>query len=667
MVSGDPWTRSEALPPTAISLASNIDGPMAMTLRKISAGLNSTVSAVLLWSVVTMIVYLGIYAWFDSSQFHVFAGDDLRSFEAAKNGTVAYNQMAISVYKFRPVTALLFGTVTRLTHCNFHGVASSGLMLHTINGFLFFYLLYGRIRVPLFVSLGMTAVAVFNRFATYLFMQDTALTIGLAIAVFLLILIVSTFFLEQPTIGRALGLAALYAVIIHTYEAYLVLALPLLLLGTFSFRSNRKAATILSAGVIFSALVNFWIKSFVLRTPVLIGTETRPIGFDVGQISSFLWSGALNLIGVNRGPTHLSLEDFPDSPVWVKIISIATALLSCALVVGTIASVASLKSREAKRAALARLAFYGSAVAVLLLSASITFRQLYYWLYPAHLAFLAFLGFATRARMAREWGFQLAMTSLLLLSITREIYLAQRHSQYFAFQADQIANNLFTTLHDTSGIATADTVLIRGDVPAKEWVFLGRTFSQFYHLPALEFVSNSPPPEQTDESRIVVDYTNTDRSFKVVRGEQVAAATTHRMNLAALQQSAATFVPSDRWSTPTRTPEFPMSKNGVDCMIEVAPVEVGIEVPPTATVLHVCFSHVYAMGDGADIEIAASTPTGPKVLLSRHVPPLTDNDFPVWRKYEFALPSQTQQVELRVFSKTDPVADWIAVRDFSFD
>jgi hypothetical protein len=617
--------------------------------------------------VITLVVYLAISAWFDLSQFRVFAGDDLNSFQAAQKGAFGYNQMTISVYKFRPVTALLFGAVAHWTHCDFHGVAFSGLMLHTINGFLFFYLLYRRIRVPLFVSLGMTAVAVFNRFATHLFMQDAALTIGLGIAVFLLILIVSTFLLEQPTIGRALGLAALYAVIIYTYEAYLVLALPLLLVGIFTFRSNRKAATILSAGVIFAVLSNFGIKSLVLHTPILIGTGARPIRYDPTQIFLFLWNGALNLVGVNRGPAYLSLEDFPDSPVWVKIISIAAAVLSCALVFAIIAGAASLKPREVKRDALVRFAFYGSVIAVLLLSASINVIQVYYWLYPAYLTFLAFLGFAMRARMARAWGFRLVLTFLLLLSMSREIYLARRHSRYFAFQADQVANNLFATLHHTSGSATVDAVLIRGDVPAKEWTFLKGGFSRFYHLPTLEFVTTGSPVDQTDQSRVVLDYTNNDRSFKIVQAQPVAAPSSHRMNFEVLQRSAATFVPSDRRSNPARTPEFPMSKNGVNCMIEVSPVEVIVPVPHSATVLHVCFSHVYAMGDGADIEIAALTPSGPALLLSRNVPPLTDNDFPVWRKYEFALPSQTQQVKLRVFSKTDPVADWIAVRDFSFD
>jgi hypothetical protein len=110
-----------------------------------------------------------------------------------------------------------------------------------------------------------------------------------------------------------------------------------------------------------------------------------------------------------------------------------------------------------------------------------------------------------------------------------------------------------------------------------------------------------------------------------------------------------------------------MSKNGVDCMIEVAPVEVVVPVPHPEATLHFTFSHVYAVGDGADIELAALSASGATDLLSNRVPPLANNDFPVWRKYEFKLPAETETVRLRVLSKTDPSADWIAVRDFSFD
>jgi hypothetical protein len=74
-----------------------------------------------------------------------------------------------------------------------------------------------------------------------------------------------------------------------------------------------------------------------------------------------------------------------------------------------------------------------------------------------------------------------------------------------------------------------------------------------------------------------------------------------------------------------------MSKNGVNCMAVVAPVEMDFSVPQGASALHICFSHIYAMGDGVDLEIAAIGPTGTKSLLSRVVPPLVNDDLPVWR------------------------------------
>ncbi len=639
-----------------------------MSWNRMPARLATTLR-LLLWLVIPMILYLAICAWYNVFQFTVFAGDDLRSFEAAQRGFTGYNEFTISVYKFRPVTALLFGVVAYWTNCDFRAVAGFSLGLHTLNGILFFHIVYRQIRCPLLISVGLTAIAVFNRFGTYVFMQDSALTVGLAIALSLLILIVAWSFFERSTVGRAFCLIILYAAVIHTYEPYLVLGLPLVLLGLCTFRANRLSASVVAIGAIVSVLVNVAIKKIFLATPFLIGTTTRPITFDVPQILLFVWRGTLNLVGINAGPTHLSLEDFPESPLWMRVVSVATAALSIALVLGALTSIMASERRQKMRSPLFRLTLYASAVAGLLLSASITFRQVYAWLYPAYLAFLAFLGFAVQTSGTRRRGLQLGLICLILLSISRELYLSRRHPQYFAFQAEEIANNLADTLHHIEGIGASDTVLVRGAVPAADWVFMDGAFSQFYHLPALEFIGQDEPMGQTDGSRIVLNYIAADNSFRIDQGKEaaVAASSAHKMNFTALEASAAAFVPNERWSTPTKTPAFRMSKNGVDCMIEVAPVEIVLPVVPSATVLYVCFSHLYAMGDGADIEIVASTGSGSTPLLSSRVPRLINNDFPVWRKYEFALPPGTQHIQLRVLSKTDPVADWIAIRDFSFN
>jgi len=486
----------------------------------------------------------------------------------------------------------------------------------------------------------------------------------------LLIMIAGWHYLERPTVGRALYLTTLFLAIIHTYEPYLVLGLPLVMLGLCTFHSNRVAASVAAMGAIFSVLLNIGIKKVYLATPFLTGTTTAPIAFDVPQILLFIWRGFLNLIGINAGPTYLSLEDFSEAPGWIRTVSVATAVLSLALVIGAVATILTSKRGEKRRGDLSRLVFYASAVAGLLLSASITFRQLYSWIYPAFLAFLAFLAFAVQNSMTRRRVLRVGLTFLVLLSVARELHLSRLHSQFFAFQSEEIASHLAETLRRIDGIGARTAVLIKGEVPSADWAFMEGGFSRFYHFPALEFISGDAPTEQTDESRVVLRYDDAaDRSFDVVlNGEAALAATsTHQMSITALEASAAAFVPSDELSTPTGTPEFRMSKNGVDCMFEVAPVEVKIPVPPPAKVLYLCFSHVYAMGDGADIEIAASTANGTTSLLSQRVPPLTNNDFPVWRKYEFTLPPGTREIQLRVFSKTDAAADWIAIRDFSFN
>jgi hypothetical protein len=626
--------------------------------------------AALLFIAFAIILWLAIEAWFDPLQFRVFAGDDLGAFGTNPNQMSAASSIrssALLYHKFRPVAASISIVIAKWTKCDFREMASIGLAIHTANAMIFFGLLYRAIKLPLSLSVGVTLIAVFNRFATYLFMQDQAIMEGMGIAVFLLLLITSLSFLERPIVRRSLLLTLLFALLVYIHERYLVLALPLVLLSAGNFNFNRKASITLAAGTTVAALSYLCIKKFVLGAPILVGTETRPIEFDISQISSFLWHGALNLVGINSGPAYLSLEDFPGSPVWIQFVSIAAAILSCCLLAGIVGAITLSPSGKEKRAAFLRLGFYLSTTAVLLLAASITFRQEYRWLYPAFLVFLCSLGYGLHVSTVRQAWFRPALTGLVLLSLCREVYLTRRHSRYYAFESYQIANNLLATLHNVAGSTHQDAVLIRGDIPSKEWVFMDGTFSRFYHLPSLEFGAQNSTIEQTDESRLVLDYDASDKSFKIANDRPAVTDQSHRMDYSLLEHSPAALKPDDRWATPTKTPVFLTSKNGVNCMAVVAPVDLNFSVPQGASVLHICFSHLYAMGDGADLEIAALGPGGTNLLLSRVVPPLAKDDFPVWRKYEFILPAGTQQVELHVFSKTDPIADWIALRDFSFD
>ena len=625
----------------------------------------------LLYFASAIVAWLAIEAWFNPLQFIVFAGDDLRTFDAAQKGFIAVSKLMTSVDRFRPVVAFVDSAIAGWTRCDFREVASIGLAIHAANAMIFFFVLYRVIKLPFHLSAGVTVIAILNRFATYLFIQEEAIMEGLGVAALLALLAVSILFIERPTIGRSLLLSLFFLLIIHIHERYLVLTCPLIFIGICGLSSSRRSGVVLTGGITVSALVNLGVKKLWLGTGILMGAGNRKIGFGASEICSFLWHGALNLIGINRGPAYLGLEDFPDSPLWVQIVSVATALLSCFLRAGVIYNVVSRRSSQAAKLDLIQLVFYLLTTAVLLLSASITFRQEYRWLYPAYLAFLALLGWGT-VKVQRLWS-NITLTCLILLSIPREIYLSRWHPRFFAFQATQVANNFFRATQYASDLHQKDAILIRGEVPARKWVFMenrlsgGYTFSKFYALPNLEFEDRSSAAEVTDEARLVLEYDAASGSFKIPQAQQLLDVEFHRMNYSVLEAAAAALPPNSRLSTPTKTPVFLMPKNGINCMIAVAPVDIRVPVPHPGSVLHVCFSHMYAMGDGADLEIAAVGPAGTKRLLSRVVPPLTNNDFPVWRKYEFALPVDAEQVDLHVFSKTDPLGDWIAVRDFSFN
>lgn len=615
-----------------------------------------------------LVLWLAIEAWFDPLQFHVFAGDDVDTFN--RNQTLSappIRSVALMYHKFRPVAAAIIFGIAKWTNCDFREVATISLAIHAANAMLFFTLLYRAIKLPLGLSVGVTVIAVFNRFATYLHMQDQAIMEGVGIAVLLLLLIASISFLERPNIRGCVWLTLWFALLVYIHERYLVLAVPLALLSAGTFKINRRASIALVVGAFVSGLSYMGIKKFLLGAPILVGSQTIPIDFGPAQICFFVWHGALNLVGINSGPAHLSLEDFPDSPGWIQVVSVAAAVLSCSLVAGTIVAIARSTTGKEKRTAFLQLCFFVLTTALLLLSASITVRQEYRWLYPAFLVFLCLLGNGLHIARPKQAWFRPALTCLVLLSLCREVYLARRMPRFYSFESYQIANNLVATLHSVAGSAQRDAVLIRGNIPSKDWIFMGGIFSRFYHLPSLEFAELSSTIEQTDESRLVLDYDGSDRTFKVSQDRPAATDQSHRMEYSLLERSPEALTPNDRWSTPTKTPVFVTSRNGVNCVAVVAPVDLKFAAPQGAHVLYVCLSHMYAMGDGADLEIAAIGPAGTKLLLSRLVPPLANDDSMVWRKYEFALPEDTQQVELHVFSKTDPTADWIAIRDFSLN
>jgi hypothetical protein len=614
-----------------------------------------------------LIAWLAIEAWFDPLRFTVLAGDDLANLEPSSKSYGESIAFLASYLKFRPVASFAQWSVTHWTNGDARGMAAVAIAIHSVNALLFFVLTHRILRLTQAISLGLTVIAILNRFTANLISPSGAIAEGIGVTVLLCIVAAALRFLERPTVRRAALLTFLFLLILHIHERFLVLVCPLLLVAVGAWTRSRFSALLVGLGAIASCLANFGIKKFWLGTPILIGTTTRPLEFDFAQIWFFIWHGALNLFGIHSGPSYLSLEDFSESPLWIRSVSVAAAALTCILVAKIIGD-AVLAPPGEKNTVLQRLLFFFSTTGVLLLSASITFRQEYRWLYSPYLVFLCLLASGV-SRRARPGATSFALvTCLISLSVVREAYLVQRLPNLFYFPVQQVASNLFYTLQHVSGIREKEAVLIRGDVPTYDWAFLGNTFSRTYGLPPLEFAGGPPVVEEVGPMKVVVDYHPSDNTFTQAQAQSLAPGKGHMMEFAVLEQKAATLPSDPRLSTPTQTQLFVASKNGANCIVAVSPLEVTVQPPANAKTLRVCVSHFYSLGDGVNLDVAALSATGLTTLLERELPPLPNDDYPVWRKYELTLPPGIEGVELHVYSKSgDPTADWVAVRDFSFE
>ncbi len=111
-----------------------------------------------------------------------------------------------------------------------------------------------------------------------------------------------------------------------------------------------------------------------------------------------------------------------------------------------------------------------------------------------------------------------------------------------------------------------------------------------------------------------------------------------------------------------------MPVDGEPAVIVVSTVEFTVAAPPSAKALRVSLSHVYAMGDGVDIEIKARSDAGAQPILEKTILPLARTEEPRWREFDLPLPTGATHLDVKVFSKSgDSTADWIALRDFSFE
>jgi hypothetical protein len=640
---GDPWHRLETLK----TIYPRIVTPIALAAA----------------------IFFGVLAWLDAGEFHVLVGDDLRGFFTASQGFKAYYDLLVSVFRFRPVAALFIWGGAKLSSGQFQQLLLIGAGLHTFNAFLFWGLLRKALRVTPGIALSLTLVATFNRFIAYFLTPELAIIEGAATAFYLLFLWALLRLLATPRQSLATLVGVLFLIVLHVHERYMVLAAGSLAVAIMIYRRNRGASFI-TAGTTFVALAfNFCFKKLFLFAPILMGTTTQAIEFKPRQIGDFVADGLLNLMGINRGPSYLSVLDYIESPGWLKLVSLACAAFALVILVCGVRGVHEtheLSSSSTKVSWMPALLLVGLVLA-LVLSGSITFRQEYRWLYPAYLTFLALLGFSVRlcSNLPSRLTATVSLAAFCLLAIPREFAIREHRDNYYARGAYRTGNDLYLVLEHSPSLLKRERVAIGGGaVPDLSWSFMGDVFSRNYKLPALYFIpepASGAPPAASEISFIQYDQALREFTF--------AASDDRRNNIDNLATAKVVSPETGTLSTPNGKPSFAFSSPGFRGWGLVSPVTVEVEVPKASRTLNVSFSHVWAQGDGLNLLLTAYLSEGQTTeLIATEVKPLQDNARPNWRTFRVSLPENCPRLRLSLRSGTgDGTADWLCFRDFTFE
>jgi len=618
------------------------------------------------------LIYFGFSAWLDVNSFHALAGDDVRSFTYARESFAAYNDFLVQNFRFRPVMVFLGRLCAQVTGGEFDQLRSIAFGVHTLNALLLYALLTRVVEVSRVAAGAIAVAATFTRFTNYLVMAETGVIESMGITIFLLFLWTLLSLLRTPRIATAWASAVLFALIIHIHERYLVLLGGMGIASLFLYRQNRRVSALLFFSGLGIAGGNILIKTVVLRTPVLTGTETQAITFSVGTKANFFFDGLLNLAGINRGPSYLSLLDFLESPGWLKTVSLLSAgfaiwLLGGALV-AAVRSPVGHTARELLRSIHPQIAVLITLIVVLVLSASVTFRQEYRWLYPGYLAFLILL--ADSAKRWNAWRGSpapfLVLSGFLLCGIPRELGIRTHRENFYQYSTCVTANALYELLSQSPHLKTGRAITIGGDeVPHSDWVFMSGMFSRYYGFPPLLFQSGAAGVENLSAVSLVRYDVRQNKFFENPRrtdGTPLPEYSSRVLANARLLSGNETNL-----STPDGTRRVPFTLSGSEGWAMVAPVEFAVDRPEKAGFLYLSFSHIWKKAGAIQIEVFAVTNEGEAKLLGASVPPVQQDAVAEWQDYRIALPAGCHTLRVQLVPLGDQTSTWLMFRQFVWE
>lgn len=377
MDAGQPW-QAPPVTSTTTTAAPDATRPAIATTRAFGLALFAAVAA---FNAV----------WFSSFSGRTLMGDDLELLIESRSGGYASSLVGsltqTSVDKFRPVLTAVLSVLTDAFGADFRAYRISNLCLQIVNVGLVGLLAWRLSRRDMLVAASAMILVTISRFNTYFVLQVFGVMEGIALACMLCTLLAVERAWRLAARRPLLVAYASYLLAVFTHERFVVLG-PFLALTTllidapFRSRLQRVGWAAIPVAV---AISNFVVKALFLDTEYFTGVGGQRVGFTPAETATFILRALLNVVGFNTGPDYLSGRNMHSLGAVGLLLGLFLA--GPVLVLALVEVIRDWRARQGRGwVVLRRYALAGALFLPLLLSASITFRQEYRWLYAPYVA-----------------------------------------------------------------------------------------------------------------------------------------------------------------------------------------------------------------------------------------------------------------------------------------
>ena len=459
--------------------------------------------------------------WFATFHRVIVMGDDaLLVYQVLHGGFRIDPQHAFTTVladKYRPVLQLVLGVIVPIFGANFVYYESLNLLVELANAAVVARTVWIISRRSALLAFGAAVAFVICRFGYYNVLQIFGLMEGLALLFMLLSVMDCVRAYANDRLAPLIRAVVWYGLAVFTHERYLVLGLFIVLCIVFhpQARTERLKAALIGIGTCGILLLNVALKIVVFHSTVLMGTAGEKMS-AASPIGHFLLTGLENVLGFNVGPAYLAAQDLSSVGPLGYVVGILVVVPAIVIFGAYLAQGVRTRSLSTGRTILISLVLFGS----LLLTASITIRQEFRWLYgPEAIFFIGLAGAAAYSNLRRVGTLlvAIAFASSIAGALLYRPYVENIFFVYSMGIASDVRSAMLAA--PTRKIAIAE----HGDTTLPNWVFMQGEFYSLYGLSASNVRYVVEPSEVRDRTTEILSVSGSHADAVSVPDPVVAA------------------------------------------------------------------------------------------------------------------------------------------------